>query len=158
MWTGDRGQGTGWMPVGRPIPEAASAALIGGSKRRPGVLQSFRELTVWQKAIQLAEIVCRFTKEFPREEIFGLASQMRRSAVSIPSNIAEGHGRFGAREYRNFLSIARGSNCELQTQLEIARRLGYGDPRLLSEAEALSHEVGKMIFTIARKVPSTRRS
>ena len=83
------------------------------------MLQSFRELMVWQKAIQLAEIVCRFTKEFPREEIFGLASQMRRSAVSIPSNIAEGHGRLGAREYRNFLSIARGSNCELQTQLEI---------------------------------------
>ena len=73
---------------------------------------------------------------------------MRRAAVSIPSNIAEGHGRLGSNEYKQFLGVARGSNFELQTQLEIARALGKGDSKLLDEAEGLSHEVGKMIYGI----------
>jgi four helix bundle protein len=70
---------------------------------------------------------------------------MRRSAVSVASNIAEGHGRLSTGEYRQFLGMARGSNFELQTQLEIARALGFSDPRILEEAEGLSFEVGKMI-------------
>jgi four helix bundle protein len=77
---------------------------------------------------------------------------MRRSAISIPSNIAEGHGRLGSNEYRQFLGIARGSNFELQTQLELARMLGKGDPNILDEAEGLSHEVGKMIFGILEAI------
>jgi four helix bundle protein len=120
------------------------------------VINSFRDLTVWQKSIHLATQVCRFTQKFPREETFGLASQMRRSAVSIPSNIAEGHGRLGPKEYRQFLSVARGSNFELQTQFEIARSLGYGDPKLLGELEALSHEIGKMIYAITQKLTNAR--
>lgn len=91
------------------------------------------------------------TSGFPREEIYGLTSQMRRSAVSIPSNIAEGHGRLNIREYRQFLGISRGSNFELQTQLEIARILGMGDAKLIDDTEALSHEVGKMIYAILGK-------
>ncbi len=75
---------------------------------------------------------------------------MRRAAVSIPGNIAEGHGRLGTKEYRQFLGVARGSNFELQTQLEIARALGKGESRLLGEAEGLSHEVGKMIFGVVK--------
>jgi four helix bundle protein len=94
--------------------------------------------------------VYRLTEGFPREEIYGLTSQMRRAAVSIPSNIAEGHGRLGPNEYRQFLGVARGSNFELQTQLEIARALGKGDPKLLNEVEGLSHEVGKMIFGVLK--------
>jgi four helix bundle protein len=111
-------------------------------------IKSFRDLKVWQRSMEMAAAVYRMTQGFPREEIYGLTSQMRRAAVSIPSNIAEGHGRLGTREYRQFLGIARGSNFELQTQLEIARTLGFGDPKLLELTEGLSHEVGKMIFGI----------
>lgn len=92
--------------------------------------------------------IYRLTRDFPREELYGLSSQIRRAAVSVPSNIAEGHGRLGTGEYRQFLGIARGSNFELQTQLEIARALGFGDSKLLDEAESLSFEVGKMISEI----------
>jgi four helix bundle protein len=77
---------------------------------------------------------------------------MRRAAVSILSNIAEGHGRLGTNEYRQFLGVARGSSCELQTQLEIARKLGMGDSKLLEEVEGLSHEVGKMIFGVLKAI------
>jgi len=102
--------------------------------------------------MELTIEVYRLTRGFPKEETFGLSSQLRRAAVSIPSNIAEGQGRSNTREFRQFLSIARGSNCELQTQLEIARALGLGDAKLLNNAEGLSHEVGKMIFTIIGKL------
>jgi len=98
--------------------------------------------------MQLTVAIYRLTHEFPREEIYGLTSQIRRSAVSLPSNIAEGHGRLNKGEYRQFLGIARASNFELQTQLEIARALEFGNSKLLNEAEGLSHEVGKMLYAI----------
>jgi len=113
--------------------------------------RSFRELTVWQRSIQLAASIYRLTGAFPKEEMYGLTSQIRRSAVSVPSNIAEGQGRLSTGEFRQFLGIARGSNFELQTQLEIARTLTFGDPELIDEAEGLSHEVGKMIHAILSK-------
>ena len=115
-------------------------------------IKSFRDLKVWQRSMEMAVAVYRLTQEFPREEIYGLTSQMRRAAVSVPSNIAECHGRRGTNEYRQFLGIARGSNFELQTQLEIARALGKGNQKLLDETEGLSHEVGKMIFGILDKI------
>jgi four helix bundle protein len=98
--------------------------------------------------MQLTVAIYHLTKEFPREEIYGLTSQIRRAAVSVPSNIAEGHGRLNTSEFRQFLGIARASNFELQTQLEIARALEFGNAKLLDEAESLSHEVGKMLFAI----------
>jgi four helix bundle protein len=107
---------------------------------------------VWQRSIQLAVSIYSFTRGFPREELYGLTSQMRRAAVSVPSNIAEGHGRGSTGEYRQFLGMARGSNCELQTQLEIARALGMGDAKLLKDADGLSHEVGKMIFGVLEAI------
>ncbi|MGA2889320.1 MAG: four helix bundle protein [Terracidiphilus sp.] len=94
--------------------------------------QSFRDLQVWQRSMQLAIAVYRLTRESPREEIYGLTSQMRRSAVSVPSNIAEGQGRLNPSEFRQFLGIARGSLCELQTQLEIARSLRLESPSYLT--------------------------
>jgi len=118
------------------------------------MLRSFRELTVWQKSMALATCVYRLTPGFPREELYGLASQLRRAAVSVPSNIAEGHGRSGIGEYRQFLWIARGSNFELQTQLEIAKALNMGNPKLLEESETLSQEVGKMLFALLGKLRS----
>ena len=114
------------------------------------MVQSFRDLVVWQRSIQLTVAIYRLTKGFPREEVYGLTSQIRRSAVSIPSNIAEGQGRLSTGEFRQSLGFARGSNSELQTQLEIARSLGYGDTKTIEEAEGLSSEVGKMINAILR--------
>jgi four helix bundle protein len=96
--------------------------------------------------MELTVAVYRLTQDFPRQERFGLTSQIRRSVVSIPSNIAEGQGRSSTNEFRQFLSIARGSNCEVQTQLEIARTLKMGDLGLIDEAESLSNEVRKMLF------------
>ncbi|MGD0739636.1 MAG: four helix bundle protein [Terracidiphilus sp.] len=116
------------------------------------MLRSFRELSVWQRSMLLTTAIYRLTQGFPREEIFGLVSQLRRASVAIPSNIAEGHGRSTVGEYRQFLGIARGSNFELQTQLEIARSLGMGNAKLSEEAERLSHEVGKMIYAILQKL------
>jgi four helix bundle protein len=116
------------------------------------MVQSFRDLLVWQRSIQLAVAVYRLTKGFPREETHGLSSQLRRASVSISSNIAEGHGRLTSGEYRQFLGMARGSNFEVQTQLEIARALEIGDLKLLEEAEGLSHEVGKMIYGILEAI------
>jgi four helix bundle protein len=114
--------------------------------------ESFRDLQVWQRSMQLTVAIYRLTREFPREEIYGLTSQIRRAAVSVPSNIAEGQGRLGPGEFRQFLSVARGSICEVQTQLEIARALQFGKPALLNEAESLSHEVGKMIFAFLESI------
>lgn len=95
--------------------------------------------------MQLTVTIYRLAGEFPREEIYGLTSQVRRSAVSIPSNIAEGQGRGSTAEFKQFLRIARGSNFEVQTQLELARLLNFAHPSLIDEAESLSHEVGKML-------------
>ena len=113
---------------------------------------SFRDLVVWQRAMQLTVTIYRLTREFPHEEMYGLTSQIRRAAVSVPSNIAEGHGRLNTGEYRQFLGVARGSNFEMQTQLEIARALELGNSKLLDEAEGLSHEVGKMLYAILESI------
>ena len=120
------------------------------------MVQSFRDLHVWQRSMELAVAVYRLTQAFPREELYGLTSQLRRATVSIPSNIAEGQGRLNTREFRQYLGVARGSNCELQTQLEIARTLELGEMKSLDHAQGLSHEVGKMLFTLlaALKVKS----
>jgi four helix bundle protein len=111
-------------------------------------MQSFRDLHVWQKSMELTVDVYRLTQRFPREEAFGLTSQLRRSAVSVPSNIAEGHGRMNPREFKRFLLIARGSICELQTQLELSGALELADPELLNTAQKRSNEVEKMLFAL----------
>jgi four helix bundle protein len=110
--------------------------------------QAFRDLQVWQRSMQLTVAVYELTREFPREELYGLTSQVRRSAVSIPSNIAEGHGRLSQGEFKQFLGIARGSTYELQTQLELAKLLGLGNSARIDQALGLSHEIGKMMFAL----------
>jgi four helix bundle protein len=116
--------------------------------------QSFRDLLVWQKAMQLALAIYKLSQGFPNEERFGLTSQLRRCAVSIPSNIAEGQGRLNKGEFINFLGIARGSNFELQTQLELARALQFGKPELLEDADAKACEVGKMLHGLLESLRS----
>lgn len=98
--------------------------------------KSFRELKVWKKAVDLAVLVYDFTAEFPKRETYGLSSQMQRAAVSIASNIAEGSARGTRRDFRQFVKLAEGSNCELQTQLLIARRLQYASGQKCDVLEA----------------------
>jgi four helix bundle protein len=105
----------------------------------------FNDLIAWQKAMDLVEEVYTITKGFPKEETYGLATQLRRASVSVPSNIAEGHSRSGGREFAHCLSIAHGSLSEVGTQLEIARRLGYVTYEELVRACDLSAETGRII-------------
>jgi four helix bundle protein len=115
-------------------------------------LSSYRELIVWQKAMDLVILIYAITKDFPTEERFGLVTQMRRSAVSIPSNIAEGSRRSTRKEYRQFLCIAYGSGAELETQLQVAVRLHYALPEKLHEADVLLNEVMKMLNAMLQKM------
>jgi four helix bundle protein len=119
--------------------------------------QSFRDLLVWQRSMQLAVAVYHLTQNFPREEQFGLTSQIRRAAVSIPSNIPEGQGRSSATEFRQFLAIARGSNCEVQTQLEIARALNFGTPASIKKAENLANEVRMVLFGMLNSLDAPQK-
>ncbi len=107
--------------------------------------KTYRQLIAWQKAMELVTAVYHSTRGFPRDEIYGLTSQMRRAAVSIPSNIAEGQARFSSKDFRNFLGHARGSLAELQTQIHIARNLNYVP---VAEARGLyrqANEVAKLL-------------
>ncbi len=113
---------------------------------------SYRDLVVWQRAIQMTVAIYRLSAGFPKDEMYGLTSQLRRAAVSVASNIAEGYGRGSRGEYKQFLGMARGSICEVQTQLTIARELDYGSPETLTKAEELSYEVSKMLVTILKKL------
>ena len=115
-------------------------------------IKSYRDLIVWQKAMDLVEQVYRVTRQFPREESYGLTSQIRRAAVSIPSNIAEGHARQSKAEYRNFLSIAQGSQAEVETQTLIAQRLGYLNRDAATEILALLDEISRMLSTLVTKL------
>lgn len=108
-------------------------------------LQSYRDLEVWQKSMDLVEEIYRLTQLLPRAELFGLTSQMRRAAISIPSNIAEGYGRIHRKEYLNHLSIAQGSLQEAETQLQITVRLQYLDREQVKRAWNLMQDVGKML-------------
>ncbi len=115
-------------------------------------VESYRDLIVWQRAIEMTLALYRVTAEFPREEIYGLTSQLRRAGVSVASNIAEGYGRPSRGDYRHFLGIARGSNSEAQTQLVIARGLGFGSSKKIGEAESLSFEVGRILVVLMRRL------
>ncbi len=108
------------------------------------MIKSFRDLDVWKLSVDLAETIYRITARFPRAELFTLTTQMRRAAVSIPSNIAEGRSRNSTREFLHFLSISRGSLAELETQIELAIRLGYAVSDL-NAAETQSQVLGKKI-------------
>ena len=115
-------------------------------------IDSFRDLIVWQRAMNVADGVYRLTSGYPRDELFGLTSQTRRAAVSIAANIAEGHGRGTRAAYAGFLRIARGSLRELETHLLLAKRLGMasGDPvdMLLADVD----EIGRMLHTLIARL------
>ena len=108
-------------------------------------IKNYKDLKVWQKSIELVIDIYQLVKGFPKEEVNGLSSQMRRAAVSIPSNIAEGYYRYSDKELLKFLHIARGSGAELETQLIIAAQLGYASEQKLEKAMLLCEEVEKML-------------
>lgn len=108
-------------------------------------VHSYKDLIAWQKSIDLVTRVYRCTKGFPKDEAYGLTSQVRRAAVSVPSNIAEGQGRLTTGEFRQFLGHARGSLHELQTQLVIARNLGYLSDAKTEELMECSVEVDRVV-------------
>ena len=116
----------------------------------------FKDLIIWQRAMQFAKLVYGLVKQLPVEERYALADQLRRAAASVPSNIAEGNGRAGNKDYAHFLAIARGSLYETITQLELAKELGYvgGDSRsrpTLDNIYSLAREVSRMLTTMLKK-------
>ena len=119
-------------------------------------VKSFRDLRVWQAAMELVEKIYKLTQSFPKHEVYGLTNQLRRAAVSIPSNIAEGHAREHSKEYLNFLSVTQGSLAELQTQIEIASRLGYAEHSsirdLLEDSVSLSKQLYALRNAVAKQV------
>jgi four helix bundle protein len=115
-------------------------------------IRSYRDLIVWQKAIALVTAIYTMTKKFPRDEIYGLSMQIRRCAVSIPSNIAEGYGRNATKDYLRFLHIAIGSLYELQTQEQIAFNLNYFDKETYTRIDESSREIERMLSSLIRKI------
>jgi four helix bundle protein len=114
-------------------------------------VKQYGELVAWQKAMVLVEQVYRITRYLPKEELYGLTSQLRRAAVSIPSNIAEGQSR-SSRDFVHFLSIVHGSLSELETQMLIARRPGYIDEGQLSDFRESAGEVGRLIHGLSKSI------
>ena len=108
-------------------------------------MEGHRDLLVWQKSMALVQNVYRTTKVFPADEQYGLTSQFRRCAISVPSNIAEGHGRASKKEFRKFIVQARGSLVEMETQLEIARDLHYLSPKSAQDLILQANEIGRML-------------
>ncbi len=115
---------------------------------------SFKELVVWQRAVELCLAIYKLSSSFPESERFGLTNQVRRAAVSVASNIAEGYGRSSTGEYLQFLGHARGSLFELQTQLAIAGELEFGTSQLRRTSQDLSDEVSKLLVAIMNKLKS----
>lgn len=116
------------------------------------VVQSYRDLVVWKKAIDLVTEIYLCTQPFPRQETYGLISQLRRAAVSVPSNIAEGHARLSTGEFRQFLGHAWGSLVEIETQILIAERLKYLDSRGAIDVLRRTDEIGKMLNALIRSL------
>ena len=112
--------------------------------------ESYRDLLVWQRSIDLVFDVYKVTDAFPDRERYGLCSQIRRASVSIPSNIAEGKGRITDGEYRQFLGNARGSLCELETQIEIAHRLGFLGAGQKDDILGRLQEIGRSLSSLIR--------
>jgi len=120
------------------------------SKKEGGMALDYRELDVWKMSMELCEQVYGLVRQFPADERYALGDQLRRAVVSIPSNIAEGNGRDSKSDYARFLSIARGSLFEVQTQLELAERLNY--VTVSEELKGSITRISKMLYSMTRKL------
>lgn len=115
-------------------------------------IKSYRDLRVWQGAMTLAESCYRLTRAFPKEEMFGMVSQIRRSAASVPANIAEGHGRENTRTFVQYLRISQGSLKELETHLLLAQRVGLATPQHIDPPMEQCQAIGKMLRALIRSL------
>ena len=120
-------------------------------------MNSYRDLEVWRESMELAVAAYRITRDFPREEMFGLTGQMRRATSSVPFNIAEGYARRGGRQFLHFCYIARGSLAESETQLELARRLGYVESAAFEALWERMQVVGRLLNGLIRKLEQEQR-
>jgi four helix bundle protein len=120
-------------------------------------IDSYRQLEVWQKAVALVIEIYQITRSFPREELYGLTSQVRRAAVSIPANIAEGWGRNMTRDYVQFLRVARGSLLELETHLVIAKNLKFIEALTLQGSAEQTQEINRMLNGLIRSLEHSAR-
>lgn len=117
-----------------------------------GQIKTFRELDIWRKGIELVKVVYKATSRFPNHELYTLVSQMRRSAISVPSNAAEGFRRRHAKEFAQFLNIATGSLAELETQIVIAAELGYINQEINNELLELTDHINRMIANLRKRL------
>jgi four helix bundle protein len=115
-------------------------------------VRSYRELTAWQKAMDLVEMIYTATRIWPKEEVYSLTSQVRRAAVSVPSNIAEGQGRNSTKEFLHHLSMAYGSLCEVETQVLVAQRLDYLNSDTAKQLLTNTAEVGRLLNGLSRSL------
>ncbi len=118
-------------------------------------MESYRDLLVWQKSMKLARAVYNLTKLFPKEELYGITSQIRRAVISIPSNIAEGYSRKHRQEYSQFVRVAFASGAELETQLLLAKDLNFVSPKNFEQSESLLLEVMKMLNKLITSLNET---
>ena len=116
------------------------------------MIKDFKDLIVWQKAMELVAEVYRLVKKLPKEELFALSDQIRRAAISIPSNIAEGQGRNSTKELIHFLAIAKGSKAELETQLLLCVKINYLKGAEIETAISLIQEIGKMLNALQKSL------
>lgn len=121
-------------------------------------IRSFRDLIVWQRAMQLCIAVYELTRDFPHEELHGLSAQMRRAAVSVISKIAEGHGRDSLDHLIEFLAVARGASFELEAQLNLARELRYGSAHRMALCDDLCNQVERMLNAMLTSLKGTQFS
>ena len=126
--------------------------MVGFERSKKGVIRSYRDLLVWQKGMLLAEDCYRVTSRFLKEETYGLVSQMRRASVSIPSNIAEGHGRENTGSFVQHLRIAQGSLEELETQALLCERVGLSPGETVAQLLTSTDELGKMLRALIRSL------
>jgi len=115
-------------------------------------VHNYRDLVVWQKSMDLVELIYNLTRDWPREELYGLTSQIRRASVSIPSNIAEGQGRASTKEFMHHLSMARGSLLEVETQVLLAQRLDYLSEPVATKLLSSIAEIGRLINGLTRSL------
>lgn len=118
-------------------------------------IKSFQDLEIWKRSMKLVEEIYNLTRAFPKDEIYGLTSQLRRSAISIPSNMAEGFARFHNKEYRQFLYVSLGSCAELTTQLVIASRLHYAPEKIIDVMIDETEQISKMTMALIKCLTET---
>ena len=123
-----------------------------GTEAEGTKMKTFRDLIVWQKAMQLVTDTYQITLNFPKEELYGLTSQIKRCSISIPSNMAEGYGRNSTEDYLRFLKISRGSLYELQTQIEIAFNLHYIKKDAFDRMNEAGREIERMVSSLITKI------